>query len=1775
MTTQSFNIYQQLTSVRVYETSNINAVYNNGPLNNGVNSTLTAIAPGLLVLDSVTLNRGDRVLIGGQTDARENGIYEVIDAGSPTTNWELKRPQDYQSIEQLRPGMYFSVSAGATQAGAMLVLIEPLPPQVGAVGSTFNFVDVSQGGGGPYLTVAGNLNDIANNDIAFSNLGLGSAQADTIVQLTDVDFPGGVLQLANPCPNYISLLCNNPGNVLRLPPADEDDAYALSQGPVVRNFVGFQDVDVESATGTPLVTMDPPDNIQFLSTDNTTPNGSWFQYRVVNTVNGVSGDVTIPVGGASPAQLVYVANDGSDITGDGTIGNAYQTIEFALSQIVDNTSAKPYTIIAATGVYNETDIPLKPYIHIDGNNSILNITNPMGLDAGWSAGGLCVVKNFTECTFNATLDLAGVTAPSGVIVFNQMNFNAAALLTLTGNSAAHVFVMQNLTGGASGSPTLLANNCALNTFEGMVDGVTYNHTLGGPSLNLNMFNTALSGTVAIISAGAGVTTTALLKNITTNLPAAFVQSGGAALVTTTQFSSFDQGVTVDGSLWITDNITTTLPTLLNGGSYQLSNLADGMNANYTPSNYTPTDNSVKGNLEGIDNALAVAVSSPEQFVYVSQDGNDVVGGGAITAPYASVEFALSQITDNAGSKPYTIYVTTGQYNETTINLKPFVHINYNNSDVTVTNPIGIDASWTATGVCVFQNVEDANFDMDLDLDAAGATTSSLMLRNITYRSGAQDLEVTGTGTANHRVIMDNINGLTFAACDVNTTNLNVVMEQCLLNTYDHINSTAGSTDLITVNNCTLSGNSSFTSTAGTALVNASLSNCILDDVLGTAVVDGETTLTVTNATYTPGGQLLLNNTTLFVDQFNEAIVIILGSTINLVRIADSLNANYTPTNYIPTDGSVKGNLEGIDNALGAGFSSAQQFVYVAQDGADVVGGGTVGSPYATVAFAMSQITDAALTKPYTIYVATGAYNEANLTLKPFVYINYNNSVVNFTNPVLIDAGWVAGGQAIIENVGNGDFSVNFDFNSFAPAAACSIILRNINYTSSQTVVATGTLGQSHVVLMRNCFSDTTPPDVTGSNVNLIIQDCVLDTLAPTTSGAGATALEVKGSTIEGLTNITAIAATSTVNATLINSKFEDDINSSANTLGTLTLNVEGCIFVNAAVLNINDTDLFVDQLNLPINDTPPNNITLTRIADGLNANYTPVNYVAATPSVQSNLAGIDTALGDLTTAQQFVYVDNQGSDVTGTGSFTNPYQTIEFAMSQITDNSAAKPYGIVCVPGTYNETNLVIKNNVSLYGNESRVFVTNQVTLDADWSGSGTSFITFFGFNLLNFSAGALFDVAALGVPPSAAFYFDNVGLSGAAAALIGIVGTVTPITTLNLSNITGAPRFNITAVLNGVVRNSLLGIFTYTKTGAGAFTYNITGCVFTDTVTLNSNNGTLNGEIIGCSCQSVVMNSNGGGVLNYNWTGSSYTSFTVVNNGVSATVAFDQIQGSPNLVNGATATFPSIADGLTANYTPVNYTPDDASVRGNLEGIDNALGALQLSGFVPEYVSGTTLNLNPGVCQDSTGVFTLELSAVALLDITNIGVVNGLDAGAAAIDTWYAVHVIADSAGVNPTGGLLSLSDTAPILPAGYDIFRRAGWVFNATVLLEYWCQGEGTTKRYTITDDSALTNILTLGNATVFTTLDASFGIPPTSRYGTMACIYDPSNTAHFLDIRPLGSTIAFGSNLCSVAPGGGGPMRVSIPFVTDANQMIQYQVSTAGNDATLSIYEYVDNV
>jgi hypothetical protein len=100
----------------------------NGRANSGVGATLTNAGPqAALVLDTIPLILGDRVMVRLQTNGFENGVYEVTNVGSPSTNWELTRATDSNKYglndpNNVNEGDYYFTQEGAINAGDSHVL---------------------------------------------------------------------------------------------------------------------------------------------------------------------------------------------------------------------------------------------------------------------------------------------------------------------------------------------------------------------------------------------------------------------------------------------------------------------------------------------------------------------------------------------------------------------------------------------------------------------------------------------------------------------------------------------------------------------------------------------------------------------------------------------------------------------------------------------------------------------------------------------------------------------------------------------------------------------------------------------------------------------------------------------------------------------------------------------------------------------------------------------------------------------------------------------------------------------------------------------------------------------------------------------------------------------------------------------------------------------------------------------------------------------------------------------------------------------------------------------------------------------------------------------------------------------------------------------------------------------------------------------------------------------------------------------------------------------
>lgn len=229
--------------------------------------------------------------------------------------------------------------------------------------------------------------------------------------------------------------------------------------------------------------------------------------------------------------------------------------------------------------------------------------------------------------------------------------------------------------------------------------------------------------------------------------------------------------------------------------------------------------------------------------------------------------------------------------------------------------------------------------------------------------------------------------------------------------------------------------------------------------------------------------------------------------------------------------------------------------------------------------------------------------------------------------------------------------------------------------------------------------------------------------------------------------------------------------------------------------------------------------------------------------------------------------------------------------------------------------------------------------------------------------------------------------------------------------------------------------------------------------------------------------------------------------------------------------------------------------------------------------VSTVTLGASgfPSQARDSTDVFTIRWTGLLTANITASGA-NGLDAGSEAADTWYAVHVIGDEGGVQPTASLLSTSATAPTLPAGYTVFRRVGWARNNGLsnFLRFTQTCDGPVRHYEYDEDRTVLQVLAGGNAILFATVSMVSLIPPDSRDALLAVGLDPQTVNDGLRLRPTGSAVLEVNAVVRLTPGVTQqvdmlPTRVMV----GASQDIDYAVTSAATLADIYVVGFVDHI
>jgi len=994
-------------------------------------------------------------------------------------------------------------------------------------------------------------------------------------------------------------------------------------------------------------------------------------YNAAILINGLPIDVP----GISNYDL-WVSPNGSD-SGNGTVVNPFKTIAHAMSVGVQSPSnLQPYNIILTGGQFDEVvQIELKYYVSIFSfsGTAVINNSLPIILNVATISG----TPNDTHYLNNITvlgsisLDYNSIpTATNSIVYIN--NCKLTGTINLLGNSSTNSFRVKN---------------CEINDFY--IDNATLY------SNNNNYINSYNGGTIVTTTNQSCFHFSDIFGVITT-----FNGANSGAI--TNKYYIYSSILPASYSL---NNSKTTLlidvdsyvaPTITSGAIVSLLSISNGLNANYSPVNYTPLVtppdlvNSMHAHLRGIDAALAGVSPTPYVFVYryvTSTGGVDAVGNGSITDPYATISYAISQITDNSITKRYII-LCYGNLTETTLSLKPWVLIQGNSSSLAITT-INLDASFVGStnALCYIDNFTGLNGALTLDF--TGAIAPRIIVTNL-RPSTPVTWTITGPTVSSGMsgVISRNFGGIGF------TTPINLSISnfdgEIIDNCFSTVNlTTTGSSTLHSIffgNNIIVFGGSLTVSSTSGSNINVS-SNSFFQSVplsltntsTGTAVLncigaDGFSSITITGAltTFSPD---LISVTPTFASGASDGVNLIYST------LAASITAGFSPTNYTVANTRTKAHLQGIDTKLGVISPATNSFVYryvSSTNGVDAVGNGSILKPYATISYALSQITDATVTKQYFL-VCYGIFTETNLALKPFISLEGNGSKLSVSGTLSQSSDWasLSNGYIVFNNFEIAIASVTFQI---ASTTGGKVIFSNLynTLTSSWLFQANDTME----LILNNIGN----PDFTSSNIiftiyNFLatkITNCYLNQLVLFANFYGNQNYYTSGNVILGAYEINAengLSGNFYVDDTFISGAI---LGISAPDSGLANVRVKSAAQITDIRLDGANVNFIPDLLSvIPTfsGGASASNITYISLAESIIAGFSPANYTVADSRVEAHLQGIDAKLGTGTINWTEVTTTTQAAAV------NNGYVANNAGLVTITLPATAAQFSVVSVVG--------------------------------------------------------------------------------------------------------------------------------------------------------------------------------------------------------------------------------------------------------------------------------------------------------------------------------------------------------------------------------------------------------------------------------------------------------------------------------------------------------------
>lgn len=229
----------------------------------------------------------------------------------------------------------------------------------------------------------------------------------------------------------------------------------------------------------------------------------------------------------------------------------------------------------------------------------------------------------------------------------------------------------------------------------------------------------------------------------------------------------------------------------------------------------------------------------------------------------------------------------------------------------------------------------------------------------------------------------------------------------------------------------------------------------------------------------------------------------------------------------------------------------------------------------------------------------------------------------------------------------------------------------------------------------------------------------------------------------------------------------------------------------------------------------------------------------------------------------------------------------------------------------------------------------------------------------------------------------------------------------------------------------------------------------------------------------------------------------------------------------------------------------------------------LYIQGMRLAWTSGTVITVASGRCRNSTNENDIISTATVTINAATTGA-GGLDQGALANSTFYAVYAIADSNGYETTSAVLSADTSSPLLPFGYDMYRRIGYVLTsgAAAILEFRQEGVST-DRWMWYDVGI--QELNAGASAVYAAVNCATSVPAQATMILFDAVLTPTGAADLAHLQPTGATGADGYAILS-GPVAGVVMRAPLLVPCNGTPSVNYKVT---GTLTLNTKAYLDQL